>query len=459
MIEIREVKEGNRKKYIRYEDGKQTAVIDIKRIIKRYRDFDYMILLDSRGQVIKDAYYYLNYIRRNTKRNTREVELNALKLLYVFMEMFDKSIKNLETSDVYKLMSFIEGGKVGGNNFTMNITTQRKDGTFNDIMGVIKRYLKTLGYPQESLDEVTSYMVKQESEGFLGYEKTTKQKLAYRKSLKKIEYCPEHITSKNYLEMIEVIEKKMEREDTKLKKENTYVKCMRDLLIIKLMYSHGLRIGAVLGLTTEDVKENPFDEEIGILVLRNRRTDHSWSCAKGNGHYQEEKGYRAWEYETKGDYQEVAISKELKTEIEEYLYLSQKNFRLSKERRKNIKKLCIADSIDSTKTNYYIFTNKDGKRLQQTGWNKVMRELLSEIGISVDKGCRRTNLNHKLRHGTALFGKEMGLENEQIQEVLMHANAKTTRIYSKLPKEEASKLRIQVEKNILERLHNERNSK
>lgn len=78
-----------------------------------------------------------------------------------------------------------------------------------------------------------------------------------------------------------------------------------------------------------------------------------------------------------------------------------------KKNRKDYFKYTVADRIDTEKDyddiNYYIFLNKWNRPLSQTTWNDVCRQLFSEVGIPLDKGKKEKNLNHRFRHGFAMF--------------------------------------------------------
>ena len=53
--------------------------------------------------------------------------------------------------------------------------------------------------------------------------------------------------------------------------------------------------------------------------------------------------------------------------------------------------------------NYYIFVGSRGGRLSDVAWNRYLKKVFEEAGIAVDKRVRQHNLNHRLRHGYAMF--------------------------------------------------------
>ena len=60
-------------------------------------------------------------------------------------------------------------------------------------------------------------------------------------------------------------------------------------------------------------------------------------------------------------------------------------------------------SICYSKENYYIFLNKNGGCLSNSGWTKRLKEIYKECGIAIDVGSKNINLSHRLRHGYAMF--------------------------------------------------------
>ena len=75
--------------------------------------------------------------------------------------------------------------------------------------------------------------------------------------------------------------------------------------------------------------------------------------------------------------------------------------------------------------------------MSQNLWNKRLRRIMTDAGVHVDVGHRRTNLNHRFRHGYAMYivyeakRKGMPLDEFQIKTLMRHRTIDSTQAYQR----------------------------
>ncbi len=80
--------------------------------------------------------------------------------------------------------------------------------------------------------------------------------------------------------------------------------------------------------------------------------------------------------------------------------------------------------------NYYVFINSIGTPLSVSTWNNTLRKIFSEVGIPVDKAKRESNLNHRFRHGYAMFNvQHLGVKEVQLARLLRHRGLSSVLCY------------------------------
>ncbi len=244
---------------------------------------------------------------------------------------------------------------------------------------------------------------------------------------------PKYIAYKEYLEVLKVID------------EEYY---LREEVMIKLMYIYGLRIGEVLGLTIEDVNS---DDDGGFIILRNRLTDKHYQKAKGCCRVSNKSEYTSKKYNTKKiGYQIVNIDAEDFELIEDYISdtrnplaycktLGKVNKRYANLIEENIADI-VSDREDITQ-NSYVFISRNGRPISNTAWNNIVKNIFTKIGIPLDKYRREDNLNHRFRHGFAMY--KVILENYdqlRLKEALRHSNPNSCKVYYTVDDKERGRL-------------------
>lgn len=386
----------------RNKGNKKIQSINVEGFKREVDGFTYFILFNSNGTIIEDAYKYLNDKKNNkcigkADFKKRELSFTALKLLYSFLELFYlASPKDVNEEQVNSLDAFLEGGEKLGHSITFKGNTERSNSTINYYYSVYRKFFKYLKIDNSIFDESEKIRTYRGSgEGFFAHtHKHTEEKYSVSKRVLQKKETPKYISYREFLKILDLIEEEYSS---------------REEIIVILMYKYGLRVGEVLGLTVEDVVRT--DSEIGNLFLRNRATDKPYQRAKGCMPINALEDYNKPKYFKKNiGYQVVEIEEKDLEKVEEYIINTRSPLSYRRKDKKlskafsNLTSKNIADKItDRTdiQHNSYVFISKNGTPI--SNWNEIMTEIFERVGISTDKGTKEDNLNHRLRHGFAMF--------------------------------------------------------
>lgn len=211
---------------------------------------------------------------------------------------------------------------------------------------------------------------------------------------------------------------------------------IREEIIVRLMFQCGLRLGEVLGMTSDDLVMEEIDGAyVPVLYIRNRYSDQPFQNAKTCMKVPDRKLYRSKDYKTNGyGYQTVIIPEDLYNLINDYIEIAHVAAR--EHKTENYNHSTIADRVRKPEPyeddNYYIFINSLGRPLSQISWNNIIRKIFKTVGIPVDKETRSNNLNHKFRHGFAMFNVQYLHCNElQLKDRLRHHSIQSVAAYFK----------------------------
>ncbi|PEB50102.1 hypothetical protein CON65_17840 [Bacillus pseudomycoides] len=378
-------------------NGVSFRKIKIVRVSREYKGYYYLFLLNSQGKIIQSVFDFLNEYCRNETVNSREQSTTALKFLYSFVEILDKKIEDFDSRDIQNFSCFLQGNNSTGNFLTCKFISQRSISTHNQYFDMIRKYLRYIGIKEGGFFEKKVVSKERGGYGMLAHTQEVKlEKYRTNKSRHSsfAQYVPKYISSEDY-------KKIMSHLKVRNSKHN-----LRDSIIINLMYTRGLRLGEVLGLTLEDITEHPDNNEASLLYIRNRVSDKKYQCAKGCMKVTTKEDYatKAYQEENRG-YQTVAIPPDLKRELQQYTNLSRDIFELSTKKIKNMMNGSKADSVvsNSNINNYYLFLNKNGTPLSSAGWSKILKEIFRAVKLDIDREVRKNNLSHRFRHGYAMF--------------------------------------------------------
>ena len=149
---ITETRRGNEVTYLRnvvLSNGIQIkSVIKPKTAIVKVKNHDSFVIYDSRMNLWKEAFHYLNFgIKDNTSKNNKLHHIEALKFLKAFEEIIDKSLRDFKLEDVNTMKNFLSGNfsHLKGSDFTLHLTSQRSIATINGYLSIYRCFLSYLG--------------------------------------------------------------------------------------------------------------------------------------------------------------------------------------------------------------------------------------------------------------------------------------------------------------------------
>lgn len=422
-------------KFKKYFDGDNIPIkeINMKILKHEHEGLLYLLLIDSCGNVIMDAFKYLNQEKYLGKKSyaKRMQAITALKFLYSFIELYSiGSINLLAFDDVTTLTAFLRGGYYKGNDMIYEIETRRCNDTINYYFSAYRRYYEKYFKIKDSHFSDVESLGKIVGKGLLGH--TSKSKATRYTSNRKInerKEVPKYINYEEYLIILDIIKEKYG---------------LREELICKLMYIYGLRIGEVLGLTIEDieVKWNSYN-----IILRNRLSDKAHQHAKGCVNVLSKNDYESTEYNKLNvGFQIIPITKETFRLLFKYFDETTSPFELTSTTLKNSTSKRIADRVtkEFDTNNFYIFVSKNYTPITAGGWNGILRKIYAQAGIPIDKGKREHNLNHKLRHGFSMYKiYKYGFNRQELRAALRHKSESSVDYYYNPTEDDLRKLNIQ----------------
>lgn len=418
------------------ETGEKTLLktVNISSATREHKKRDYIILYDSNMVPIQDAFEFLNYELLTASDNTKYQALSSLRLLYSYLELFGLNIKDLTDENIKNLKYFLRGLSPTGNFISIDLSTERINDTINIYLSNFRKYTAFLGLENTPLhkvkpDTISIFMPKSEIV-------VKCEKYAHNETSKKTKTVPKYISVPEYEKILNNI-------------NDNYT--LREKCIVRLMFEGGLRIGEVLGLTAEDIKiETSFNKrtntyfESGVVYLRNRITDARYQLAKRRKQVSSRRVYSTRAY--KNDVTKVFVSIDLVNMINDYINDAHDSFNRNTETSKelfdkNYKKYTVTDIVDPENNidkdgyeildeNYYVFINSIGKPINISTWNKTLRKIFKECNIKIDSDKKHINLNHRFRHGFAMFMVQYKkIKIEDLKQLMRHESISSTLIY------------------------------
>lgn len=436
MITVVEKHIGNEifyEKTISDSSGKSVVVkIMPKAAIINHSGQDYFLLYDSSMKLMPKSFSFLNTYLSDRSYNTKIKSLEALKFLLAFQELQVKSLENLSLDDITQFKYFLHGYSANGQLISFLLQTTRSNLTVNGYIAVYRNFLNYCGISEHPLLQLN----KQLSLPFASTHMESISPLhgaSYKTNERaphKFVEVPKYISVDEFSNILQFVRSKM---------------TLRDEIIIRLMYQCGLRIGEVLGLTGEDLvmvraselpgadRYNFSDKYIPIAYLRNRVSDSKDQLCKSCMKVYSEKQYQSSDYHVYNyGYQFVVLPLDLYDLINDYIEDVHVSFRDSSPQR--YYKKTVADSVTNDESapepNYYVFLNSRGTPLSVSTWNKVLRHIFVCVHIPIDKDKRKNNLNHRFRHGFAMFNIQYGHANAvKVAELLRHRSLQSVMCY------------------------------
>lgn len=426
MLIIKELKK-NREIYFQaiFKDENNKVIftdkIYFKSVIKEINNITYLMLYDRDMQPISDVFNFLNFNTDYQSINSSIKALQALKLLYCFQYIINKELVDFNYSDFNDLKLFLKGyTPLKGTSLTLELMTVRSDETVNGYLSIYRKYLEFLGKFNEILFKKSNrktLITLPDSE--IDYS-VSRFKINEKIPKKPVE-VPRYISVEEFKTIINEIRKNYS---------------IREEIIVRLMFQCGLRIGECLGITADDlVVEEIEGSYITTLYIRNRLSDKDYQHAKTCMKISNKKQYSSKEYNLKGyGYYHIVIPEDLFDLINEYI--EEYHLKARENKKDNYYNNTIADRVRKAEPyeddNYYVFINSLGRPLSQALWNITIKEIFVKCDIKLDTKVKQNNLNHRFRHGFAMFNvKYLHCTPLELQKRLRHKSLKSVSCYYK----------------------------
>lgn len=453
MIVLEEYKAGNQSNYVVHaldDDGNEIHQREI-RIPLIEMDAETkktsFILYNDKWEPISEAFRYLNIEMKGRPLTSRRKAAHAIRLLYVYLSYVNRTIAGITREVRDGLRNFLKGTMPVHRQY--HLLTVRSNATVNAYMSCYRNYLDYLDISCKPLTRTKSVTVTTFSEGDFSF---TQSVLKYDSSLKvnshKSEYLPAFISPKEFSCLWEIARRHNDR---------------TAMIMMYLMYCHGLRRGECLGITIKDLKTINCDgKDIPVIILRNRLSDRDDQKAKNRIAAEDMSIYRDSDYigqYKKDPYSRVCLVEDddFYRELWDYVETTSENAILNHESNYIDAVADIVEKDYGNRTgldeNHYIFLNRNGKRLSGQTWDYTLKKYFMEAGIPVVTGHREGNLSHRFRHGFAMlhahFMKPV-IAPQDLQKLMRHNSIKSTMKYYNLTPEEEVKMKTDLQQSIYE---------
>ena len=180
---------------------------------------------------------YLNFTMADKSIKTRNVSAAALRILYVFLSLSNYDINYLSLENLNELIKFLQG--LNSNPEQFKTKTTRSNATVNGYLGVYREFFRKQSINCPALFDAK---ITREEFAFCNDSTGVTERIKYTTNLRVSH--PEMHTVPKYISPDE-----FEKLNRKAIKNNDKLA----MCIMRLMYCYGLRLGEVLGLTTEDL--------------------------------------------------------------------------------------------------------------------------------------------------------------------------------------------------------------
>ena len=391
----------------------------------------YYLQYDDNMNLLYNVCNYLNFYIQGSSEKTKAFKARIIRQFICFMTLagFDYN----EPIDKYvaeKICVFFTG-----DDFRTNDRTIRSSQSINNYIAVIRDYATYIYIAKYGLKDKTNRDIKKIINGIITFSK--KLSTSKRNNPHANDNIRPFISPKEFLVLRELA---INKKDT------------QSLILFHLMYFYGLRIGECLGMTEEDleIRQKNFNPS-PTLILCNRLSDKDYQYVKGVSHPTSQADYNKKDYPS----DETRLSIAFYTELTKYIEAVRKD--CEEKGRYDAAK---ADSIFRSRDkqgNHYIFRNVHGRPLTQQAWNLRLKEYFIMAGIPLDTGTRRDSLNHRFRHGCALYylrfaGEGYTMNLEQVSALLRHKHLSTTEIYLKMTLDDEFELKQEFQDFLLKNI-------
>lgn len=394
---------------------------------------------------------YLNTLSATKSPKSRWVIANILRMMYCFLSIKGYQLETMTYEQALALVTFFKNSAHYVTDDTIEI---RDSNTISLYLSHIRSYVRWLGYGNNH-PLLRSNLV--------AYRDQTGSMQTTVKNLVGVRHYHED-TIRYYIKCDEYLRIR-EAKCIQSKHDRLMVKC-----IVDLMFLHGLRIGEVLSLTLEDFYTDA--DGVSCIGIRNRFSRDKFRLAKGCINIMNPLDYYSKEYQENDiGYQLVYLQPEVVnnlmeyiSETHEFLKPRKKTELLAFRRHKaTYKEKSVADSIapyilsnnirqemklsdvgqmSIDGKNHYLFLNSQFSPLTDCRWNQILKKVMRDEGVGVDEGRKRFGLNHRFRHGFAMFLiNNMKMDEYQVMRLMRHHNIASIEPYTKLTAEDVRDMR------------------
>ena len=400
----------------------------------KYRDDHKLFFLqyNDKMELLDDVCEYLNYYIDGSSESTRSFKAGIMRRYVCFMELLGFPYNDLNDQYVIdRLESFFRGDDYRSE----NNTDRRMHVSVESYESVIRDFCRFCNCGQNLL-----FSKKDSDRGVLTKDGKRFPK-RYPSSVIANPHANDNIKPFLYPDEFESL--------VRLAKERDDIQAM---LLFHLMYFYGLRIGECLGLTEED-----FDlrvrsgEPSPTLLLRNRLSDKPFQFAKGLFHPSSEKDYKMRSYPSV----KIRLTMDFYEKLTRFVEFVGRKYD-EKDVRSRAEADCITKAFNEEHgRNHYIFVNKYGKPLSQQAWNLRLQSYFAAAGIQLDVGVKRDNLNHRFRHGCAMYYlhfAEKRMTKDMLQRFMRHKSEEVTNQYLKMTVDQEIILHQQFQESLVEEI-------
>lgn len=394
--------------------------------------FVYFLLYDDHMEPISSVYQYLNFKMNESPYTSRSKAAFAIRLLYCFLSLSGYNINRIDEKAFRELLFFLRGINTNPKQYSMK--TQRSNNTVNGYLSVYRTYFAFTHIHCESIFK--SHTVRSDH---IPETMNVSDRKKYDNSLKAASYCsdtvPRYIGPKDFRHIFKAI---LDAKDTQSK------------LIVHLMYGYGLRLGEILGLTTEDIQEiRDNGKLVPVIVLRNRMTDSKFQFAKGLPHVIDKRQYASKDY--LATIQRIIITYSLYEELIDFI--NETHAKMMEKYTANYEQgyADIVSVKNKPNTNHYVFLNRYGRVLSDQTWNNTLKKYFDIADIPIDVNVRDNNLSHRFRHGFAMFHARFSkhpADALSLQKMLRHKSLSSTMVYFNPTPEDEFKIKMEFQKEL-----------
>lgn len=407
---------------------------------------------------------YLNTLSAMKSPKSRWVIANILRMMYSFFYIMQYQLETMTYEQALALVAFFKNSA----HYVVDDTIEIRDSnTISLYLSHIRSYVRWLGYDNNH-PLLRSNLV--------AYRDQTGSMQTTVKNLVTVRHYHED-TIRYYIKCEEYLRIR-EAKCIQSKHDRLMVKC-----IVDLMFLHGLRIGEVLSLTLEDFYTDA--DGVSCIGIRNRFSSDKFRLAKGCINIMNPLDYHSKEYQENDiGYQLVYLQPEVVNNLMEYISETHEFLKPRKKseipafrrHKATYQEKSVADSIapyilsniirhemklsdveqmSIDGKNHYLFLNSQFSPLTDSRWNQILKKVMQDEGVSVDIGRKRFGLNHRFRHGFAMFLiNNMKMNEYQVMRLMRHHNIASIEPYTKLTAEDVRDMRSEYTNDTFEIIQN-----